>query len=118
VHDLKTGEEWTILDRRGVIGRWDVFGKPPTKEEPFAARANPVHGGPGGHQQGRALDDRDARVAILNRCGRAAHRAAVSPARPRCGMPAYEPEHDLIFLRSRRTPTAMGSFTYDDEALP
>ena len=117
LHDLKTGQEWPILDRRGLIGRWEIFGKPPKKDEPFVSRAILFTAVLEDTNHDGLLDDRDARVAVLTDAdGR--NPRMVSPPDAQVWEASYDPDNDTIFLRVAADTNHDGKFTYDDEALP
>ena len=117
IHDLKTGEEWPILDRRGIIGRWEILGIPPKHDEPFVVRAILFIAVLDDTNHDGLLDDRDARVAILTDAdGR--HPRAITPANAQVWDTSYDPEKDMIFLRVATDTSSDGRFTYEDEALP
>jgi hypothetical protein len=117
IHDPKTGEEWPILDRRGIIGQWEVFGKPAKQDQPFVSRAILFIAVLDDTNHDGLLDDRDARVAILTDAdGR--HPRIVSPANAQVWDASYDAEHDTIFLRVATDSNGDGRFTFEDEALP
>jgi hypothetical protein len=101
VRDLKSGEEWTILDRRGVIGRWEVIAVQRSKDAPWVSRAILFTAVVTDTNRDGVLDNRDARVALLAD-GDGRKPRAVSPADAQVWSSWYDAEKDLIFLRIAR----------------
>lgn len=65
MHDLKTGEQWPILTRRGIIESWSVLATPEEKERPYRVRAILFIAVIDDTNKDGLLDNLDARVAIL-----------------------------------------------------
>jgi hypothetical protein len=123
LHDLKSGEEWSILQQRGVISQWQVLGKPPRTgprgeaDEPFVSRALLFMATIDDTNKDGLLDDRDARVAILTD-GDGRKPRIVTARNAQVWNVFYDPELDQIFLRVADDTNRDGSFTFSDEAMP
>lgn len=77
--DLVGGEEWTLLDRRGVISRWFAFGVSPDGEAPPVCQALLFFVTTEDTNRDGNLTDMDASVAILtDATGR--HARPITPA--------------------------------------
>jgi hypothetical protein len=117
LRDLKTGEEWTILDRRGVIGQWQVLAIPPKPDQPLVSRALLFIAVTDDTNHDGALDDRDARIAILTDAdGR--HPRAISPPAAQVWSADYDPANDLVYLKVVTDTSGDGKFTFDDIVVP
>jgi hypothetical protein len=115
--DLKTGEEWTLLSRRGVIGRYEPFATQPQRDKPPLARALLFTAVLDDTNKDGLLDDLDARVAILaDADGR--NPRVISPLDAQVWSAAYEPQKDIILLYICRDTSGNGRFDFDDEPAP
>jgi hypothetical protein len=116
-HDLKSGEEWPLLDKRGVVSAWTAYGPPALSEQDFKPRyliflatlEDTNHDG--------ALNDLDARVAILTDAdGR--HARTISPPNAQVWTIAYDHRNDKIYLYVVADTNHDGKFDYDDVPAP
>jgi hypothetical protein len=112
-HDAETGEEWPLLDRRGVISRLWIFGRRAgqgwrSAALVFCATVDDTNG------DGN-LDDHDAAVAIVTHGdGRSPRR--VTPADAQLLAAGFLPELDAVQLRVL-SDTDGGGFGSRDRAL-
>jgi hypothetical protein len=115
--DLNTGEEWTLLARRGIIGRYEPFAVQPNREKPPVARALLFTAVLDDTNKDGLLDDLDARVAIMTDADGRRPRV-ISPPDAQVWSAAYDPQKDIILLYICRDTTGNGRFDFEDEPAP
>lgn len=118
VHDTRTGEEWPILDRRGIISAWHVSNQT-SREHPDAYRSRAIvflatiddtnHDG--------LLNDRDARVAILTG-GDGRHPRIISPVAAQVSQVVFDPDHDRVYLLVVADTNNDGRYGFNDNPVP
>lgn len=114
MHDLKTGEQWPILTRRGVIESWHVLAVPEDKDRPYRVRALLFVAVIDDTNRDGLLDSLDARVAILTDAdGRGAR--IVSPTDGQVWAHWYNPATDTIYLNIASDTDRDGAVGANDE---
>jgi hypothetical protein len=118
IRDLKSGDEWSILDKRGVISSWQMCGPQPrlpiesfkTTVLVFLATIDDTnHDG--------VLNDLDARVAIdTDADGR--HPRIVSPPNAQVWSTVYDAENSRIYLMVVADTNGDGKYDFNDAPVP
>lgn len=117
VHDMKTGEEWPVLERRGVISRYEAFiRRDRPEDEPVSVALVFIATVEDSNSDG-ALDDRDATVAVVAD-GDGRRPRAVTPARAQVWSSAYDARLGLIYLYVVADTNGDGQYTPDDSPMP
>jgi hypothetical protein len=115
--DLRSGEEWTLLDRRGIVGRWQMFGRAAQKDQPWSSRGMVFIAVVDDTNLDGSLDDRDARVAILtNPDGRKPR--VISPTDAQVWSVSSSETLDAVHLMVAKDTNADGRFDFLDVAVP
>lgn len=117
VRDMSSGEEWTILQQRGVISRYDAFmSRPDPEKQPvclgmvFIATLEDTSG------EG-LLDDRDASVAVVT-AGDGRSPRIVTPAAAQVWSTAYDARTGRVYLYVVADSDGDGKFTPNDAPVP
>jgi hypothetical protein len=117
VRDMQTGDEWTILDQRGVVSQWWVFGPRPPKDEPFRSAAMVFIATTRDSNGDGLINDMDANVAILADADGRNPRVA-SPSDAQVWTTAYDDERGHIYLFVVTDTSADGRFGTEDAGMP
>jgi hypothetical protein len=117
VRDMKNGEEWTVLEKRGVISRYEAFVRPGTETEPpvsiglvFIATVEDTN-------KDGSLDDRDASVAVVAE-GDGRRPRIVTPARAQVWSTSYDGRLGVIYLYVVEDTDGDGQYTPMDAPMP
>jgi hypothetical protein len=117
VRDLKTGEQWPILNRRGIIGQWQALTFQRRPDAPWETRAILFIAVLEDTNKDGLLDDRDSRQVILaDADGRNARLVTAPDAQ--VWSTQFDAERDTLYLQVATDTNADGAFTRDDAALP
>lgn len=115
--DLKSGDEWAVLNERGVIGQWQLLAVSSPDGREVSSRGVVFIAVIDDTNKDGLLDDLDARVAIITRAdGRDPRR--VTPPDTQVWDVEYDSASDLVFLRVASDTDRDGRFTYRDVAVP
>jgi hypothetical protein len=118
LHDLSSGEEWPILDTRGVISSWTVFNvRGPGIDDHYQAHAIVFLATIADTNHDGLLNDLDARVAILTD-GDGRHPRIVTPADAQVSSVAYDAERDQVFLMVIADTNHDRVFDFNDAPVP
>jgi hypothetical protein len=118
VRDLANGDQWPILDRRGVIERWFVFGRSESDKTGFVSRALVFIATIDDSNRDGMMDNRDNRVAILTD-GAGRRPRIVTPPDRQVWNVSYDPTSDAIYFLVAQDTTREGStIGTRDEAVP
>ncbi len=115
--DLRSGEEWPLLEKRGIIGRWHMFGHAAIKDQPWTCRGLVFIAVTDDTNRDGSLDDRDARVAILTDPNGRKPRV-ISPTDSQVWSVASSDTLDVLHLMIARDTNADGRFDFQDVATP
>lgn len=115
--DLNTGEEWLLLERRGVVGRWSTLVTGGREPSDWQVRGLLFITVTSDTNRDGALDDRDARVAIVtDPTGRGAR--AVTPPDAQVSSERYDAGTNAIFFLITLDTNRDGSFDLKDRTVP
>jgi len=115
--DLNSGEEWLLLQQRGIIGEWNVLAQHDADRKDYRVRGMLFIAVLADTNKDGSLDDRDARVAILtDPSGRGAR--AITPPDAQVWSTRYDPETDTLFLLVARDTNGDGVFDLNDRVVP
>lgn len=115
--DLRSGEEWPLLEKRGIIGRWHMFGNASNKDQTWTCRGLVFIAVTDDTNRDGSLDDRDARVAILTDPNGRKPRV-ISPTDAQVWSAASGDTLDVLHLMIARDTNADGRFDFQDVATP
>lgn len=115
--DMSTGDEWAVLDRRGLIGRWEILGVRETPQSPWVSRALVFIAVVADTNRDGSLDNLDARVAILTDADGRRPRF-VTPPDAQVWSVAYDARFDTVYFQVARDTDGDGRFTFADVATP
>jgi hypothetical protein len=106
-----------VLDKRGVIGRWQMFGAYDQTGQKFDVRGILFIAVVADTNGDKALDNLDARVAIVTtETGRHPH--IISPPDAQVWSAAYSLERNVVYLEVVKDTNGDGKFQYDDDPVP
>ncbi len=115
--DLRTGEEWPLLSERGIIGRWQMFGRVAKPSDTWIVNALVFIAVIEDTNRDGSMDDRDARVAILtDATGRNAR--VVSPRDGQVWNVSDGGWLDVMHLQVAHDTNRNGLFDFNDIAQP
>ncbi len=117
VRALASGEQWTILSQRGVIGHWRILGKDPRPDEPFHSEAIVFIATVADTNQDGLLDDLDAAVAIVAG-GDGRDPRTVTPPEAQVWGISYDHEDSRLYLQVVADTNGDGEYTSEDEPMP
>lgn len=106
-----------VLDKRGVIGRWHMFGAYDQAGQKFDVRGILFIAVVADTNGDKALNNLDARVAIVtDATGR--HPRTISPPDAQVWSAVYSLERNALYLEVVKDTNGDGKFQYDDDPVP
>ncbi|MCC6678958.1 MAG: hypothetical protein IT436_17675 [Phycisphaerales bacterium] len=115
--DLDSGEEWMILNTRGVIGRFQLLGFWSDAEKQFVTAGLAFVAVIADTNQDGSLDDRDARALIIaDASGR--NPRVVSPRDAQVWEVSYDAPTASVFAMIATDTNRDGRFDFNDVAVP
>jgi hypothetical protein len=115
--DTRSGEEWPLLERRGIVAQYQVLGHPPREDEHFVSRALLFIVVLEDTNRDGVLNDQDARVAILTD-GDGRNPRIITPREGQVWGARYDPALDMLFLQVAMDTSGDGRYTFEDVATP
>ncbi len=117
VRDMRTAEEWTILEQRGIISQWHALGPSPKQDQPFKSAALLFIATTADTNRDGVLDDLDANHAI-SAAGDGRNPRPISPPNAQVWGTLYDEHSGLIYLYIVTDTSGDGAFTTDDAGTP
>jgi hypothetical protein len=117
IRDLDSGQEWPVLDQRGIIGEWYVMTHQAVKDGPWVSRAVVFIAVVDDTNKDGVLDNRDARIAIVaDADGR--NPRIVTPRDGQVWSVDFDNPLGAIFLQVASDTSGDGKVDFDDSAAP
>lgn len=115
IRDMQTDTQWSLLEQRGVISWWGMFGTlPKSPTDTFVPSSIVFLATTQDTNRNNALDAGDARVAIVLH-PRLGTQRLVTPSTGTVTEVAHDPLHNTLYFMVRSDTDNNGAFTFKDE---
>lgn len=117
LRDLASGDEWSILDRRGVINWWAWHGVQSKRDGPIQTHCMVFTATIADSNRDGVLNDLDARVAILTDSSGRKPRI-VTPANAQVWNAVFDSDNNRFYLLVVAHTNKDGKYDYNDAPVP